>query len=358
MRVNASAQSWLSLRVRAACVVVFGISMFLPPYTADLSAEQVPAIQSEEDKQFLLVEEGFLLKTSPLSEQGTRSAFSRGILHTVEQGDTIAIIARNNGINPDTVRWANGMGEKDIAKPGQKLLILPVDGVIHKIKRGQNLSSIAELYSVPSLTIADQNDIEGGYLLAGQDLIIPGGKPVIEAPRIALDLPSGTFTLPGEAPLKPPPPPAAVKPGELAKTAMTAKIPPEEFAITPTAGIFQTPCDCFYTQYFGSKHFGIDLQHKGGSPIFAAEAGTVIRADYGWNGGYGNVIEVDHGKDVVTLYAHNKELYVKKGDIVTRGQPISYMGNTGLVHGPTGIHLHFEVHMKGVKKNPTIYLQE
>lgn len=356
MRLNTSVHSWLSVRVRLACAAIFVISMFLPPYSADIAAEQMPAIQSEAEGQFLLAEEGFLLKTSPLTEQGTRSAYSKGILHTVEKGDTILNIARSNGITVDTVRWANGMGEDESVQPGQKLLILPVDGVIHKVKRGQNLSSIAELYGVPTQAIADQNNIEGSYLLAGQDLIIPGGKPVIETPKIAINLPPGTFTLPGETGAKPPPPPST-QPGAGAVQAVTTK-PPQEFTITPTEGIFQTPCDCFYTQYFGSKHFGVDMQHKGGSPIFAAEAGTVIRADYGWNGGYGNVIEIDHGNDVVTLYAHNKELYVKKGDTVTRGQAISFMGNTGLVHGPTGIHLHFEVHVKGVKKNPTIYFAD
>ena len=82
------------------------------------------------------------------------------------------------------------------------------------------------------------------------------------------------------------------------------------------------------------------------------------RADEGWNGGYGNVVVIDHGNGIQTLYAHNKTLYVQKGDIVTRGQPIAFMGNTGLVHGPTGIHLHFEVHVNGFKKNPLIYLQQ
>jgi murein DD-endopeptidase MepM/ murein hydrolase activator NlpD len=70
------------------------------------------------------------------------------------------------------------------------------------------------------------------------------------------------------------------------------------------------------------------------------------------------VVEIDHGNGLITLYGHNKELYVQKGDTVTRGQAISFMGNTGRVHGPTGIHLHFEVHVNGVKKNPMIYLAQ
>ena len=69
------------------------------------------------------------------------------------------------------------------------------------------------------------------------------------------------------------------------------------------------------------------------------------------------MVEVDHGNGLVTLYGHNKELYVKKGDTVSRGQTISWMGNSGLVYGPTGIHVHFEVRLNGVKKNPELYLE-
>ena len=84
---------------------------------------------------------------------------------------------------------------------------------------------------------------------------------------------------------------------------------------------------------------------------------TRVASEYGWNGGYGNVIEIDHGNGLVTLYAHNKDLYVKVGNNVSRGQHIASMGNTGLVYGKTGIHVHFEVRLNGVKKNPLLYLE-
>lgn len=277
------------------------------------------------------------MKTSSLTEQGTRSAFSQGIIHTVEAGESIATIAKTAFLKPETIRWANGLSDNASVKPGQKLLLLPVDGVVHTVKRGQNLKTIADLYGVSAESVAAQNKIKGGYLLAGQELIVPGGKPIVEA-------------LP-----KPPAKPIAATP---TKPNTVTKTPDKNYTIQASYGILQMPCDCFYTQYFSTTHFGVDMQHRGGAPIFAAEAGTVIRADYGWNGGYGNVIEIDHGNGLVTLYAHNKEIYVKKGDTVTRGQAISYMGNTGRVHGPTGIHLHFEVHMNGVKKNPMVYLQQ
>ncbi len=327
---------WLQIRVRILCVAVFIISLFLPVYSPEAETEPPPDIDVDTNG-FLLAEEGFLMKTSALTEQGTRSAFSEGILHTVEAGESITSIAKLSFLKPETIRWANGLSEKDQVKTGQKLLILPVDGVIHKVKRGQNLKTIADLYAVDTSVIAKQNKLQGSYLLAGQDLIVPGGKPIIEKSPVA-SIPKPTF--------KPTIPNTSINFPEV-----------KNYSIAPSNGIFQMPCDCFYTQYFSGVHFGIDLQHRGGSPIFAAEAGTVIRSDYGWNGGYGNVIEIDHGNGIITLYAHNKTLYMQKGDQVARGQPIAFMGNTGRVHGPTGIHLHFEVHVNGVKKNPTVYLK-
>ncbi len=333
-----SVHFWLSFRIRLLCAAVFVASLFLQPYVPDSSS--APPDVDPEVEGYLLAEDGFLTKTSSISEVGTRSAFSQGIIHTVEPGESITSIAKMAFLKPETIRWANRLADSASVKPGQKLLLLPVDGVLHTVKRGQNLQTIADLYGVPAPVIASQNKIKGGYLLAGQDLIVPGAKPIIEA-------------------LPKPPKVAIGKPGLALPTTpnTVTKIPDKNYTIEASHGIFQMPCDCFYTQYFGVSHYGIDIQHKGGAPIFAAEAGTVIRADYGWNGGYGNVIEIDHGKGLVTLYAHNKELYVKKGDTVTRGQPISFMGNTGRVHGPTGIHLHFEVHVNGVKKNPKVYLQ-
>ncbi len=327
---------WLRTRVRILCGLIFLLSLFAPAYTPE--AENVEEHEFELDTQDLLVtEEGFLMKTSSLTEQGDRSAFSEGIIHTVEKGENVRSIAQISGISADTIRWANNLEPGTSVQIGQKLLILPVDGVLHEVKRGQNLQTIAELYGINAETIAKQNKLKGGYLLAGQSLIVPGGKPIVEKKKST----SVAITLPAKSTSTP-----------------TKNIAAPNYSIAPTYGILQMPCDCYYTQNFSSTHFGIDLQHKGGSPIFAAEAGTVIRSEKGWNGGYGNVIEIDHGNGLVTLYAHNKTLYVQKGDRVARGAPIAFMGNTGRVHGPTGIHLHFEVRVNGVKKSPNIYLEQ
>jgi murein DD-endopeptidase MepM/ murein hydrolase activator NlpD len=261
-------------------------------------------------------------------------------LYTVQNNDSLEKIAAKYQISADTIRWANSLADNAQLKPGQQLVILPVNGVLHTVTRGQTLSRIAELYGVPAADIASQNKIDGGFILAGQELIIPNGKPIVAKPTVIAANPS----IPGKpTPTRPAPP----SPGKAGAGASA-----------DTPGILHMPCEkCSFTQYFSPSHYAVDIQERGGGPVFAVEAGTVIRADYGWNGGYGNVIEIDHGNGLVTLYGHSKELYVKKGDHVTRGQNISAMGNTGRVYGVTGIHVHFEVRVNGVKKNPLLYLQ-
>ncbi len=365
-----STSRWLSIRVRIICVLVLIIGSLLPPYVpkAALAPQDVTVATS----QFLLVEEGFLMKSASISQQGSRRAYAEGIVHTVKEGDSIEGLANRYGIEPNTIRWANKMSGTDVIHTGEELLILPVDGVLHNVSRGQTLIGIAELYGIPKEEIVEQNDLKGGFLLAGQELIIPGAKPIVGKPVLV-----ATAEPPPEEPVapstglgtgEPDHPQLPVKPGEVVEP--TEELPikpstptkdetPKKYTPTPTSGVLQKPCSdqCFITQYYRAGHYALDMQEKGGGPIYAAEAGTVIRAGYGWNGGFGNVIEVDHGNDLITLYAHNKELYVEKGDVIKRGQMIAWMGRTGLVYGSTGIHLHFEVRLKGIKKNPLLYIQ-
>lgn len=99
-------------------------------------------------------------------------------------------------------------------------------------------------------------------------------------------------------------------------------------------------------------HTGIDIPASMGANVLAAEAGTVTYA--GWNGGYGYCVVIDHGGGYSTLYGHSSQLLVSSGAKVTRGQVIMKIGSTG---NSTGPHLHFEVLINGVPKNPVSYLQ-
>ena len=106
----------------------------------------------------------------------------------------------------------------------------------------------------------------------------------------------------------------------------------------------------------GSFHTGIDIDgyQSMGSPIVAADSGTVIKAEY--YGGYGNCIIIDHGNGFSTLYAHLSSIYVGVGSYVSQGQTIGGVGNTGNCYGLDGVHLHFEVSINGSTVDPRGYV--
>jgi murein DD-endopeptidase MepM/ murein hydrolase activator NlpD len=98
-------------------------------------------------------------------------------------------------------------------------------------------------------------------------------------------------------------------------------------------------------------HTGLDFQALSGTGILAAAGGVVVTQEF--RPDYGNMIEVDHGKDLITRYAHASKVYVKKGDLIKRGQKIGEVGTTGRSTGP---HLHFEVLVRGVPQDPQKFL--
>jgi len=98
-------------------------------------------------------------------------------------------------------------------------------------------------------------------------------------------------------------------------------------------------------------HTGLDFPAEVGTAIHAAAGGVVVSNE--WHPQYGNLLEVDHGNQLVTRYAHTSRFLVKRGDIVRRGQAIAEVGNTGRSTGP---HLHFEVLVEGVPQNPARFL--
>ena len=101
----------------------------------------------------------------------------------------------------------------------------------------------------------------------------------------------------------------------------------------------------------GTTHTGIDFAAKAGTHIYSWRDGKVTFA--GWSGGYGNFIIIDHGNGFVTRYAHCSKIAVTKGQIVSQGQIIGYVGTTG---NSTGNHLHFEIKVNGRFVNPRNYL--
>lgn len=103
---------------------------------------------------------------------------------------------------------------------------------------------------------------------------------------------------------------------------------------------------------WGGMHYGVDLGASMGSNIYAADEGTVYYAAY--NGGYGNLVKIDHGNGMQTYYAHCSKLLVSEGQKIKRGQKIALIGSTG---NSTGPHLHFEVIINGVRVDPLDFME-
>lgn len=101
-----------------------------------------------------------------------------------------------------------------------------------------------------------------------------------------------------------------------------------------------------------AMHEGIDFIAEPGTPILAAAAGLVKTAER--HPQYGNMVEIDHGNDLITRYAHASELFVQPGEFVKRGHKVAAVGTTGRSTGP---HLHFEVRIGGAAVNPTRFLE-
>lgn len=128
-----------------------------------------------------------------------------------------------------------------------------------------------------------------------------------------------------------------------------------------SGGALGWPCQGRISSEFGYRihpilktkklHTGLDIAVPTGTTIRAAADGKVIKA--GWNNSYGNMVMIDHGSGIVTVYAHNSKLNVSTGQTVTRGQQIAAAGSTGQSTGP---HCHFEVRLNGEYQNPRNYL--
>jgi murein DD-endopeptidase MepM/ murein hydrolase activator NlpD len=100
-------------------------------------------------------------------------------------------------------------------------------------------------------------------------------------------------------------------------------------------------------------HPGIDYRASLGTPVAATAPGTVIDTQTGYNGGYGNMVDIDHGNGIVTRFAHLSEIAVKVGQVVAKGTTIGKAGSTGRATGP---HLHYEVRVNDEAVDPTRFI--
>ncbi|MEO0087126.1 MAG: M23 family metallopeptidase [candidate division WOR-3 bacterium] len=272
----------------------------------------------------VLAETNLTLEESTATEISVKPRDSI-VTYSVAEGDTIASIAKKFGVSEETILWQNNLEKTSIIKPGQKLEIPPITGIVHKVKRGETVYSLAKKYSVdpqnivnwPFNTFANDETFE---LAVGQLLVIPDGiKPKEEPPKEYL---------------------------------ARVKITPSAGSVSAT-GQFIWPASGTLTQYYQWYHKGIDIANPAGPDILAADSGKVISA-ISQRYAYGNHILIDHGNGFITLYAHLSSFYVSQGQTVNRGDAIGKMGCTGRC---TGTHLHFEIRYNGSAQNPLNYLK-
>ncbi|MEM7727424.1 MAG: peptidoglycan DD-metalloendopeptidase family protein [Cyanobacteria bacterium P01_A01_bin.45] len=176
-------------------------------------------------------------------------------------------------------------------------------------------------------------------------------RPV--APRYSIPLPvnrnpGSTGLSRGNRAISTPLPPLAAVDRYLPKVIKENQTKTSDGFIWPAKGTLTSG----YGWRWGRMHKGIDIAAPTGTPINAVGDGVVVSA--GWNrGGYGYLVEIRHSNNILTRYAHNSKILVKKGQTVQQGQRISLMGSTGFSTGP---HLHFEIRPNGKAKNPIAFL--
>lgn len=233
-------------------------------------------------------------------------------LYEVKSGDTLDTIAKLFGISKNTIIWANDLKSKNV-KPGETLLIFPINGVEYKVKNGGTIYDIANKYKADANEIAEYNGLAIDTKLAkGDTIFIPDAEAEIQVNT---------------------------------KTSTTKTTP--KYKNNVILGYFMSPISgCVKTQgLHGPYHSAVDFGCKVGTPVVAAHDGAVIRADgSGYNGGYGKVVIISHPNGTQSIYAHLSQINVATGKQVTQGEVIGATGNTGKSTGP---HLHFETRGTG-----------
>ena len=269
-----------------------------------------------ENNTIKLTSDGALVPA--VSPRGTSDAtgdsefdFSNDVsVYVVRKGDTISEIADMFDVSVNTILWANDMKKSDKLVPDDVLFILPVSGVKHVVSKGETLASIAKRYKVDISTITDFNGLSKDDKLAiGDELIIPEAQ-----------MPSDDVQ----------------KSGSSTTSHYASKLP-------TVSGYFINPVPEYKRKsqgLHGPGMRGIDIAAPTGNRIVASASGKVLLARKGYNGGYGNMVIIQHPNGTKTLYGHMSRLGTTTGAQVSQGETIGYIGSTGKSTGP---HLHFEV---------------
>lgn len=191
--------------------------------------------------------------------------------------------------------------------------------ITYIVENGDTLSKIGWKYGLKVATIQYQNDLKGENITPGQKLILPPG-----------DISSTLIAKANQTQQK--------------NTYIADSRYSDSGSSASESGFVRPVSGGSVSRRLGGGHTGTDIALSPGSGVVASRGGTVVQASYGWNGGYGNIITIDHGGGVKTRYAHLSSIGVSVGQTVSGGQYIGASGNTGRSTGP---HLHFEAIVGG-----------
>jgi len=256
--------------------------------------------------------------------------------YRVSRGDSMFAIAESYKLEPETILWANYdvlQDDPHSLKPGQVLKIPPADGIYYQWKENDTLDSVANEFNADSENILSYpgNDIDlaNPNIKSGEWVMIPGGEREFVqwlVPTVA----SGA-----------------------SGTSSTSQSACPGGAVGSGAFVWPADAHSLSGNDYWSGHLGIDIAAGEGAPVYAADSGVVTMAQGGYNYGYGNVIQIDHGNGYSTVYAHLSVIGVGACASVGAGQWIGSAGNTG---NSQGAHLHFEVRQGGGFINPWFVL--
>ena len=309
---------------------------YITDSTVDCYFVENVEVKQEYVDQSLIMNLGYIAEKLNATKAGE-------VTYTVKSGDVWSLIAEDNGMTNEELLALNPGYDISVLHTGDVLTIsraVPYLTVVN-VERQSYLQDVA--YSVEY--VDDPDMYEGDYEVLSKGVY---GKADITANVTVINGTETAREVVSSVTLKEP---------VAERQARGTKERPTWF---PT-GSFRWPCYGVITSYFGGRNTGIsgassyheaiDIANSYGTPIYAADGGTVIYS--GWNGGLGYCVKIDHGNGFITWYGHNSDLYVSVGDHVYKGQTIAAMGSTGISGGS---HCDFRIQRNGTMVDPLNYL--
>jgi len=255
--------------------------------------------------------------------------------YRIKRNDNLGSIAKKNDTTSVLLIEINNIKNPDLLKENDLILVPSKKGVYYTIRKGDTLTGISQKFNTEIDIIAEHNNIDGRKIIAGKRIFLPGGENPMKEEKIRIKK-------------------IDRKINDTEKIAVIEKVKdksssdrvvlawPLRGPITSGFGIRTHP-------FSGSKkfHCGLDIGAEIGTVVRSSGDGTVIFS--GWKEAYGNMIVVSHKNNYLTIYAHNSKNLVDVNEKISKGQKIAISGKTGAV---TGAHLHFEIRKGIVPLNP------